>query len=179
MSVRVNILSPAMQAASASDHHIFSVAVHHHHQRQKAASIASLPPSHSLILGRPYIYCRLPSFLPSPFCSSSPVISNAREEEESNHAPFANDDCPLPQFRSDAICRFPPASSLTSRGFIPPVRGSNPIKMIQSTSIVCALSRGKRMLPCLFLSSVLTSFLPVADKSLFVSLLPLGGGGLR
>ena len=27
--------------------------------------------------------------------------------------------------------------------------------------------------------SLLTSFLPVADKSLFVSLLPLGGGGLR
>ena len=95
MSVRVNILSPAMQAAS--DHHIFSVAVCiiiiNGRKRHP-----SPPLSYSLIsiLGRPYIYCRLPSFLPSPFCSS-PVISNAREEE-SNHAPFANDDCPLPRF---------------------------------------------------------------------------------
>ena len=95
MSVRVNILSPAMQAASERPSYFLGGGMHHHHQRQKAASIApSLLLTH--IHPRSPIYLLPPSFLPSPFCSS-PVISNAREEE-SNHAPFANDDCPLPRF---------------------------------------------------------------------------------
>ena len=62
MSVRVNILSPAMQAASERPSYFLgsSGGMHHHHQRQKAASIAPL--SLSLISIHIFTAAFLPSF---------------------------------------------------------------------------------------------------------------------